>query len=35
MKVPSLMLEVEHDRAAATERDLLRIEPFMEMLDES
>lgn len=35
MKVPTLMLEVEHDRMAVTERDLLRIEPFMEMLNES
>jgi len=34
MKVHALMLEVEHDRAAVSERDLLRIESFLEMLDE-
>ena len=34
MKVNALMLEVEHDRAAVSERDLLRIESFTEMLGE-
>lgn len=34
MKVSTLMLEVEHDRAAVGERDLLRIESFLEMLGE-
>jgi len=34
MKVNALMLEVEHDRAAVSERDLLRIESFIEMLGE-
>jgi benzoyl-CoA reductase subunit C len=32
MKVSTLLLEVEHDRAAVGERDLLRIESFIDML---
>jgi len=34
MKVNALMLEVEHNRTAVSERDLLRIESFVEMLGE-
>jgi benzoyl-CoA reductase subunit C len=34
MKLNTLMLEVEHDRAVVSERDLLRIESFIEMLGE-
>jgi benzoyl-CoA reductase subunit C len=32
MKISTLMLEVEHDKAAVSERDLLRIESFIEMI---
>lgn len=35
MKVSALMLEVEHDRAVVSERDLLRIESFIAMLGEN
>ena len=34
MRVNALMLEVEHNRATVGERDLLRIESFIEMLGE-
>ena len=31
MKINYLMLEIEHDRAELSERDLLRIESFVEI----
>jgi benzoyl-CoA reductase subunit C len=34
MRVNALMLEVEHNRATVSERDMLRIESFVEMLGE-
>ncbi len=34
MKINTLMLEVEHDSTAVSERDLLRIESFIEMTGE-
>jgi benzoyl-CoA reductase subunit C len=34
MKINALMLEVEHDRDTVSERDLFRIESFVEMLGE-